>query len=128
MRMLEDLTNPGFPGLRPHCDGPLSCSLVRTAGPHASQRGRLQSLTILPEEVLFFGGRRVGLAQRFLDFQSWVAKLAPVVLNVIREQGPDRQSLDSDLLAEIADEVLLPAWLDLWHLSVALKQANELQY
>ena len=89
------------------------------------QMGRLSQM---PDEVLFFGGGRIGLAQHFPDFESWVAQMAPLVLNVIREQGPDRQWLDSELLAEIADEVALPTWLDHWHLTAALRQTNELQY
>jgi superfamily I DNA/RNA helicase/mRNA-degrading endonuclease RelE of RelBE toxin-antitoxin system len=89
------------------------------------QMGRLSQM---PDEVLFFGGGRIGLAQHFPDFESWVAQLAPLVLNVIREQGPDRQWLDSELLAEIADEVVLPTWLDHWHLTAALRQSKELQY
>ena len=91
----------------------------------SEQLGRVGSM---PDDVLFFGGGRVGLAQHYPDYESWVAQLVPVVLNVIREQGPDRQWLDSELLAEIADEVVLPTWLDHWHLTAALRQANGLQY
>ena len=89
------------------------------------QLGRIGSM---PDEVLFFGGGRIGLTQHFPDFDSWVNKLVPLALSIVREQGPERQWLDSELLSEIADDIALPTWLDHWHLTGALRQAKELQY
>lgn len=89
------------------------------------QLGRMSNM---PDEVLFFGGGRIGLAQHFPDFDGWVARLVPLALNVVRGQGPDRQWIDDELLAELSDDVALPNWLDHWHLTAVLRQTQELQY
>lgn len=90
-----------------------------------AQFGRISNM---PEEVLFFGGGRIGLAQHFADFDYWVTKLAPLALDVIRGQGPERQWLDAELLTELSDDIVLPDWLDHWHLTAVLRQTKDLEY
>ena len=89
------------------------------------QLGRMSNM---PEEVLFFGGGRIGLAQHFPEFESWVTRLVPLALEVVRGQGSERQWIDVELLAELSDDVALPDWLDHWHLTAVLRQTQELQY
>lgn len=88
----------------------------------------LGRMSNMPEEMLFFVGGRIGLAEHFPEFDQWVARLVPLALEVVRGQGPARQWLDVELLMEVSDDIVLPAWLDHWHLSAVLRQASELQY
>lgn len=82
----------------------------------------------LPDEVFFFAHGLVGLEKHFPEFQHWRAKVAPVAIALIEENGPERQWSCVELLPSIQEELELPEWLEHWRLAAILRRSEGIEY
>jgi superfamily I DNA/RNA helicase len=82
----------------------------------------------LPDEVFVLAHGTVGLEKHFPDFQTWRKKLAPLAIQLIEENGPERQWSCTDLVASLREELELPAWLEHWHLAAILRRSEGIEY
>jgi len=78
----------------------------------------------LPEEAFFFGRGLVGLRKHFPDFERWRAELAPIVIDVMRTDGPERQWSCVELINEVRERAEIPEWLEHWHLASILRRSE----
>ncbi len=83
---------------------------------------------VLPDEVLYFAGGRIGLAKHFPDFDHWMEVLVPPAVELMAREGPDRQWLARDLLGEIREAHDVPSWLGDWHMSSLLRRSGKVRY
>lgn len=82
----------------------------------------------LPDEVLILGRGIVGLKKDFPDFDEWQARLVPDVVRIMQSDGPDRQWLCGEILAELREDHDVPDWFGHWHLASLLRQSDEVKY
>lgn len=82
----------------------------------------------LPDEVFVLAHGTVGLEKHFPDFQTWRQKLAPLAIQLIEENGPERQWSCTDLVASLREELELPEWLEHWHLAAILRRSEGIEY
>jgi hypothetical protein len=77
-----------------------------------------------PDPCLIMGKGMIGLPRFFPEFNDWTDKVVPVIQSIMREKGPDRQWLASELLARAQDVMTLPEWLTPWVLVGMIRQAG----
>jgi hypothetical protein len=82
--------------------------------------------TYLPEEVVRFGGGRIGLRSHIPDFDVWKMRLVPVCVSIIERVDPERQWSCTELHDELREEFELPAWLNPFVLSAFIRAGDEL--
>ncbi len=83
---------------------------------------------VLPEEVFHFARGIVGLEKHFPQFQQWRQKVLPVAIQLIEENGPERQWSCVDLLPGVREELPLPDWFGHWHLATILRRGEGIEY
>lgn len=81
----------------------------------------------LPDEVLVFGHRLVGLEHHFPDFTAWMKRLVPAAARVMKAKAPKRQWSTGELLAELRETSNLPEWLTEWHLGSLLRRSGHVR-
>lgn len=83
---------------------------------------------VLPEEVFYFARGMVGLEKHFPQFQDWQEKVLRVAIQLIEENGPERQWSCVDLLPGVREELPLPDWFGHWHLATILRRGEGIEY
>jgi hypothetical protein len=83
---------------------------------------------VLPDEVIQFGHRVVGLEQHIPQFARWKARLVPPAIRVMVRAGPERQWDARELMEELRDELRLPPSLTAWNLVALLRRSDEVRY
>lgn len=81
----------------------------------------------LPDEVLVFGHRLVGLEQHFPNFTVWMKRLVPAATRVMKSKAPTRQWSAGELLSELRETSTLPEWLTEWHLASLLRRSGRVR-
>jgi hypothetical protein len=82
----------------------------------------------MPEEVLYFKRGVVGLKRHFPDFDTWMQRLVPAVIDVMKERPAGRQWLVTDLHDALQEQGLIPEWLGHWHLGSLLRLSGQVDY
>lgn len=81
-----------------------------------------------PDEVIRFGGGRIGLKEHIPDFDLWRKRLVPRAVAIIQENAPERQWSCTELRDELREEFDLPEWLGPFVLAALIKSGSELTY
>jgi hypothetical protein len=83
---------------------------------------------LLPDEVIQFGHRRVGLEQHIPEFAEWTARLVPPVIRFMERAGPERQWSVLELLDAVGGEVEIPPSLTAWNMVALLRRSGGVRY
>lgn len=83
---------------------------------------------VVPTEAMYFDRGLIGLEQHFPDFQSWLAKVPPVVVSLMEATGPERQYSCMELIDDVREAIELPAWMNHWHLASLLRRSTQVDY
>jgi hypothetical protein len=81
----------------------------------------------LPDEVLVFGHRLVGLEHHFPDFAAWMKRLVPAAARAMKAKAPKRQWSAGELMTELRRTSELPEWLTEWHLGSLLRRSGQVR-
>jgi superfamily I DNA/RNA helicase len=81
----------------------------------------------LPEEVIRFGGGRIGLRSHIPYFDMWKTRLVPACVSIIERVDPERQWSCAELHDELREEFELPPWLNPFVLAAFIRAGDELK-
>ncbi len=82
----------------------------------------------MPDEVLYFKRGVVGLKRHFPDFDSWMERLVPAALELMKERPIGRQWLVPEIHELLREKGALPDWLGHWHLASLLRLSGKVDY